>query len=278
MTRHIPVARLTAIAAVVVGAIVVMRGAGNPHWRTIKPGIEFTTFRGEPWCKRGSAEIAVLRIDPARARLRVHHYSRVKGSLPPDIVEWQRRTGAVAVFNAGQYYADYSYMGLLVSDGDTVSRKPHPKFMAALVASDEPGAFAAHVVDLQLDSAQAGSRRWSEVAQSFMLFDRTGEIRVRKGDHVANRTAVAEDRAGRLLVVTTEGGYTLSDFARLLQASPFELSHAMAMDGGYEAKLLVSAGRFQYASFGRWERGQSPPDQPGALVPLPAVVSVGETP
>ena len=57
----------------------------------------------------------MLKLDPGHARVRVHYFSRDSGGRPLNIVEWQRRTGALAVFNAGQYYADYSYMGLLVS-------------------------------------------------------------------------------------------------------------------------------------------------------------------
>jgi uncharacterized protein YigE (DUF2233 family) len=47
----------------------------------------------------------------------VRHYSRLEERKPLTIVEWQEKVGALAVFNAGQYYPDYSYMGLLVSDG-----------------------------------------------------------------------------------------------------------------------------------------------------------------
>jgi hypothetical protein len=272
--RHIPVARLTAVAAVAVGVLVLLRGTTGPRWRTLRPGIEFATLRGTPWCRRGSSEIAVLKLDPGRARVRVHHFTRETGERPFNIVEWQRRTGALAVFNAGQYYADYSYMGLLVSGGDTLSRTPHDRFKAMLVASSGPGPPRARVLDLDRDSVRARAAGWSDVAQSFMLFDRAGTVRVRRSDLVANRTAVGEDGAGRLYVLTSEGGYTLADFAEVLKSAPLGLSQAMAMDGGYEAEMCVSAGRFRYASFGRWDAAHDDPDAPGARVPLPAVISV----
>jgi hypothetical protein len=66
----------------------------------------------------------------------------------------------------------------------------------------------------------------------------------------------------------------LWDFARLLQRAPLGLTHAMSMDGGYEAELCVSAGGFHYASFGRWKGAGDAPEAPGAIVPLPAVVVV----
>ncbi|HYM82064.1 MAG TPA: phosphodiester glycosidase family protein [Candidatus Limnocylindria bacterium] len=269
----LPVGRLAALVAVAGIAYTVARGTNELHWRALAPGVEFTTVRGEPFCRRGSSDIAVLRLDPRRVVLQMLHATREPGHQPLTIVEWQRRTGAFAVFNAGQYYPDYSYMGLLVCDGEVVSRRLHPNFKAALVAAPVSGASVARVLDLEHDPIDPKAPGWKQVAQSFMLFGRDGETRVRKSDQVANRTIVAEDRRGRLLVITSEGGYTLWDFAELLKRSPLQLTHAMSMDGGYEAELCVAAKGFRYASFGRW-KSEDDESAPGAQVPLPAVVAV----
>ena len=272
--RSAPVARIAALLAVIVAILVIARGAGGPRWRTLRPGAEFTTFRGDRWCKRGPADVAALRLDPARVRLRVRHYTLMPAGRPLNIVEWIEGTRSLAVFNAGQFYEDLSYMGLLVCDGRIVSGVLHPGFKAALVAAPDSGGPSARVLDLtevRLDPAHPG---WREVAQSFMLFDRTGAVRIRRSDRVANRTVVGEDHHGRIVVITSEGAYTLSDFATMLQSLPLDLSHAMCMDGGYEAELCVSADKFRYASFGRWERDGDASDSPGATTPLPAVVTV----
>ena len=265
-----------AIALLGLSVLLVFRGGSRARWSPIGEGIEFTTFRGDPWCRRGSSEIAALRLDPARVRLRVLHYTRQPDRMPLSIVEWQRRTRALAVFNAGQYYPDLSYMGLLVSDGEAISARLHPRFKAALVASPGEGGLAAHVLDLDRHPLNPKSPGWRQVAQSFMLFDGQGAPRIRKTDLVANRTVVGEDRRGRLVVITSEGSYTLWDFARLLQRAPLGLTHAMSMDGGYEAELCVSVGGFHYASFGHWGGTGDASDAPGANVVLPAVVVVQE--
>lgn len=265
---------LLVLAGLSLFALSLVRNAGGPRWRTLHEGMEFTTLRGDPYCRTGSSEIAVLRLDPASVRLRVHHYSREAGGVPLSIVEWQQRTRALAVFNAGQYYPDHSYMGLLVSDGVRISKRLHPEFKGALVASPVDGAADARVLDLERDPLDPKAPGWREVAQSFMLFDQQGRVRIRKSDLVANRTVVAQDGKGRLLVITSEGGYTLWDFARLLQETPIGLSHAMSMDGGYEAELCISTPPFHYASFGPWKGAGDAPDAPGARVPLPAVIAV----
>jgi hypothetical protein len=172
------------------------------------------------------------------------------------------------VFNAGQFYPDFRYMGVLVCGGDTVSAHPHAEFQAALVADSG----RAHVFDLA--RVPLGTPpQWSDVAQSFMLFDRAGGVRVRRSTRIANRTVVGEDERGWIVICVSEGAYTLAEFAEVLRGAPLALTHAMSMDGGLESELVVSAGNFRYASFGDWPLEREP-SAPGAVVPLPAVITV----
>jgi hypothetical protein len=106
-----------------------------------------------------------------------------------------------------------------------------------------------------------------------MLFDRAGDTRVRRSDRIANRTVVGVDEHGWLVVCVSEGAYTLSDFAEVLTRSPLKLTHAMSMDGGLEAELVVKAPGLRYASFGDWPKDRDP-TAPGALVPLPTVITL----
>ncbi len=274
LPRHVPVGRLALVAAAAVGLAVLVRPPGRPVWREAAPGLEFALMDGGHWCRRGSANVAVLRLDPARVTLRVCHCLQREDPRPLDIVGWQRATGAVAVFNAGQYYPDLSYMGLLVSGGKTLSGRLHPTFQAALVAEREPRGGGVRVLDLQRHPLDPAAPGWREVAQSFMLIDESGVIRVRKSDKVANRTVVAEDRHGHLLVVVSEGGYTLWDFADMLKRLPLEVDHAMSMDGGDEAQLVLRTPDLRYASFGRWERDGDEAAAATASTPLPAVIEV----
>lgn len=270
-----------ALIAFIIGALIATHGSRGLKWRTVEGGLEFAAIQGEPYCRRGPSQIGVLRIDPQRYQLRVRHFSQLGLSEPPDIIAWRERTDALAAFNAGQYYPDHAYMGLLVSDGEILSERLHPDFKAALVAepvgrstrSAATGERAARVLDLESDPLDTRSPEWREVAQSFMLFDRHGRVRVKKSDRIANRTVVAEDRRGRLLVITTEGGYTLWELAQLLREGPLEPTLAMCMDGGAEAKMVVKREAFAYASFGPW-RGEEAPKVQDSVVPLPAVVTV----
>jgi uncharacterized protein YigE (DUF2233 family) len=254
----------------VVAVFALWRNTRALHWRAAGAGAEFTTFSGEPLCRMGSSEVAVLRLDPARVRVRARYYDRMRPARLLSILEWQRTTGALAVFNAGQFYPDFHYMGVLVCGGDTVSSRQHLGFQAALVARDG----RATVLDLA-DNALARQGAWSDVAQSFMLFGRDGGVRVKRTDRIANRTAVGVDERGWLVVCVSEGAYTLADFAQVLRRAPLRLTHAMSMDGGLEANLVVKAPGLRYASFGDWSTDHEP-TAPGAVVPLPAVITLEE--
>ena len=91
MSRRLVLFGLT-IALLCIAILAVVRQGGRPRWSSLGDGIEFATLRGDPWCRRGSSEIAVLRLDPARVRLRVLHYTLEPDHTPLSIVEWQRRT------------------------------------------------------------------------------------------------------------------------------------------------------------------------------------------
>jgi hypothetical protein len=258
----------------IVSTFVLWRGTRAPRWREVVPGLEFAIFRGDPYCRRGSAALAVMRLDPERIRLRVHHYTQAKDTEPPDVVQWQRRTRAIAVFNAGQFYPDYGYMGLLASGGRWLSRQPHMGYHGVLVADRHGPGVGGKVLDLTAIPTAPESLAWNEIAQSFMLFDSAGTLRVRRSERIANRTIVGEDRLGRLVVVVTEGAYTLADIAFVLQNSTLRLRHAMSMDGGRESELVVAHRGFRYASFGQWKSTDEHPTAPAARVPLPAVITV----
>jgi uncharacterized protein YigE (DUF2233 family) len=254
-------------------------------WRQLAPGLEFARWpiprydsaSGQGYCHLGEPYVAVLRIEPNSWRFEVLHYSLNGDRAEPLTIEkWQEQTSGAIVFNAGQYYPDLSYMGLLRNGDQEFGARLHPQWQALFVAEpSRKGVRHARVIDLKYDQFRLGATPYTRIAQSFMLFDHTGRKRVKKGNWVANRTGVAEDRKGRILVFVTEGGLTLWDFARLLQNSGLNLVKAMSMDGGYESELAVHTRSFDYVSYGQWETNDyGDISLPGIHMPLPAVIAL----
>lgn len=190
----------------------------------------------------GVAPLVAIEIDPDRYRFSVHYYEEDGFSDPLDIRQWQERTGHDLVFNAGLFRENYAYLGLLYGNGRSLGSKRHPTWLGLFVA--EPGedrSRRARVLDLTFDIFDEAEPSYREVAQSLMLLDRTGKIRVRQTGKRAHQTLVAEKSDGHLLVLKTTEAVSLYAIGACLRDTFPSLRQVMAMDGGSSSDVAVSS-------------------------------------
>src|SRR5436309_12524237 len=116
------------IAALLLAALPAAQPAGPapdlPRWKRLAPGLEFRMMAGGAACRRGSERVAVARIDTTRWR--IEPFSCAEGPTagePLDIDSWRKRTGATILFNAGQYDAARTPMGLFVKEGKNLGSR-----------------------------------------------------------------------------------------------------------------------------------------------------------
>jgi hypothetical protein len=203
-------------------------------------GLSISTWNPQAQCPDVAPLIAV-EIDPNRYRFTVHYYQQ-DGLLDPlDIRQWQERTGHDLVFNAGLFRGDYAYLGLLYGNGRSLGGKRHSTWMGLFVAEPaEDRSSRAQVMDLTFDTFDEQHVPYREVAQSLMLLDRTGKIRVRKTGKRAHQTLVAEQDDGHLLVLKTTEEVSLHALGECLRDAYPSLRQVMAMDGGSSSDIAVS--------------------------------------
>jgi uncharacterized protein YigE (DUF2233 family) len=239
------------------------------------PGLEWIRWDGRSYCRVGDPTIGVMVVDPRKFRFQVFHYSQEGKDSPLTIDAWLEHSCALAVFNAGQYYPDYSYMGLLIQSGQTIQGRLHHSFEALFAAEPSNNRLPrARILDLAMDPFDPERPHYRQIAQSFMLLDRLGNLRVQQSAKVANRTIVAEGREGRIWVFVTQGGYTLWEFAEMLKSGPFPIRQAMAMDGGYESQMLIKVGSFSYDNLDGGDASTTLIPGPIIRKPLPTVIGV----
>lgn len=248
-------------------------GAG-PEEKLVKlqrlaPGLEFGFLDNIPSVRFGSPRVALLRVDPKHYRFEVLAAPAGDTGLPAD--RWREKNGAVAVFNAGQYTPERVYLGLLVQGGKVLSRMVPQQDGLFLAEPKDDALPLARVIDQRYTAYDQVSSPYRQAAQSLMLADRFGQVRVRRSPKVAHRTAVAQDDRGRILVLVSEGGHTLWEFAHALLASGLGLREVMSMDGGPESQLDLKVGKFAYQQFGR---PSDAPDLPWPRSKLPAALAV----
>jgi len=187
------------------------------------------------------APLVAVEIDPDRYRFTVHYYQQDGFSDPLDIRQWQEQTGHDLVFNAGLFRENYAYLGLLYGNGRSLGSKRHATWLGLFVA--EPSADRsrrARVLDLTFDTFDERQPSYREVAQSLMLLDRTGKVRVLQTGKRAHQTLVAEQSNGHLLVLKTTEAVSLHALGECLRDAFPSLRQVMAMDGGSSSDVAVS--------------------------------------
>jgi uncharacterized protein YigE (DUF2233 family) len=223
--------------------------------------------------------LLMIEIDPERFRFSVHQFRDAGLAAPPTITDWQRQTGGYVLFNAGLFREDYSYLGLLMTEGRSLGSKRHHSWQGVFAAEPtEPAQRKARVFDLAFDPFPAESRQFSyrEAAQSLMLLDRTGKPRVRPTGKRAHQTIVAEDAVGRILVLKSAGPAPLYGLAECLRDALPNIRQAMAMDGGSSSDIIASPELLSLVP----DRGKKPEwrslleGQATHHIGLPAVIAV----
>lgn len=246
-------------------------------WDRLLDGVEASMWTPGARCRDEVSPVYVVRADPDKVRFAAYHFRDERLDEPLTIQEWHRRTKAAVLFNAGLFRENYAYLGLLFKNGRSLGSKRHPQWLGLFVAEPvDPGLRKARVLDLAVDPFVETQPAYREAAQSLMLLDRTGRLRVRQSGKRAYQTVVGEDGEGRILVMKTAEATGLWALADCLRRDYPAVRQAMAMDGGSSSDVLVGAELLAQAG----QRGSPRSWEPlaeggrGAHIPLPAVIGL----
>jgi uncharacterized protein YigE (DUF2233 family) len=209
-------------------------------WERLTTGMQVALWNPIEACPQVPG-LLMLHVDPERFRFSVYQFRDEGLRAPLSIHEWQQRTDAYVLFNAGLFREDYSYLGVLLKEGRSLGGKKHHSWQGLFAAEPTDGTLRkARVLDLAFDGFAEEAPLYREAAQSLMLFDRTGKLRVRDSGRRAFQTVVAEDGGGAILVIKTVDIVSLHHLADCLHRQMPSLQQAMAMDGGASSDVIAS--------------------------------------
>jgi uncharacterized protein YigE (DUF2233 family) len=215
--------------------------AEPPVWEPLAPGLGIAVWSPGDRCDNEVPALYLVKVDPERVRFAIYHYRDERLTTPPTIQDWRRRTQALVLLNAGLFREDYSYLGLLFKNGRPLGSKRHPQWQGLFVAEpEEAGQRKARILDLAVDGFNERRPPYREAAQSLMLLDRTGRVRVRNTGKQAHQTVVAEQMDGQIVLIKSAGVVALHPLAECLRSAYPAMRQAMAMDGGSSSGMLVS--------------------------------------
>lgn len=118
-------------------------------------------------------------------------------------------------------------------------------FVAEPVASTSR---MARVLDLSVDAFDEQQPSYQEAAQSLMLLDRTGKVRVRQTGKRAQQTILAELGNGHMLLLKSTDTVSLHAVGQCVRDTFPAVRQAMAMDGGSSSDVVLSTATTQITS------------------------------
>lgn len=211
--------------------------------------------------KRGELvdRVSAIKIDPEKNKIKVTTGYRSPNNYELyTIDEWCDITGALACFNSAQYSSDPYAMpvAMVLSEGRVIGPRYNKKSKGMLVSEPTKDSLPnADLLDYDFDYFNPDNPQYYYGVQHWpILLDRNGKIRVKSTDWQANRTVVAKDNDGKILAMTSEGGFfTLHNFGKFLKDSGLDIITAMNLDGGYEAEMCIKTNRLNYVTYGQYE-------------------------
>lgn len=246
-------------------------------WDRLLDGVAAAVWAPGPRCRDEVPPVYVVRADPDKVRFATYHFRDERLAEPLTLLEWHQRTKAAVLFNAGLFRENYAYLGLLLKDGRSLGGKRHPQWLGLFVAEPvDQGQRRARVLDLAVDAFAETQPAYREAAQSLMLLDRTGKLRVRQSGKRAYQTVVGEDGEGHILVMKTAEPAGLWALADCLRTDYPAVRQAMAMDGGSSSDLLIGAELLVPTDHRGGPRSWAPVVEggKGEHIPLPAVIGL----
>lgn len=214
-------------------------------WIAATQGVEVRTLTVTGIVPDVATPIYAVRLDPLLVRLRVEYAP----DTPQPLRTWVDAHRPLVAVNGGFFTADNRATALIVSNGE-VHGASYTGFGGMLATSSDGRVWIQALRDEPYNPAVS----LDQAIQSFpMLIYPGGAVaRITDNGQRARRTAVAIDRAGRvLLIVCPTAAFSLQALATWLAASDMEIDCALNLDGGSSSGLFVHAGdiRWQIDSF-----------------------------
>jgi uncharacterized protein YigE (DUF2233 family) len=210
--------------------------APDSDWLAGPSGIELRRLRLDEAPEQPALPVTIVRIDPARARLRVAYAP----DKPLPLRMWFAAHKPLAIINGGFFHEDYQTAALLISDG-AASGASYEGFGGMLAIA--PGGEVS--IQPLRDQPYDPGEELAQAMQSFPMLVFPGGEAAQPDDNGerARRSALAIDRSGRLLLIASPAsGFSLRGLAEWLSQSDLDIDRALNLDGGSSTGLFVRDG------------------------------------
>ena len=215
---------------------------GGEAWQVLEPGLELGLFdsRSAGAADEERADLVVLRVDPVRWQLKVLACGPDEAVPNLDSWDWCRRHGLVAAINAGMYQADHrTHVGYFKVQGEVINGGINDYLSVAAMDPLDPADPPFRIFDLDEHRLAEVAARYGTVVQNLRLIKRSAENRWQPSPERWREAALAEDGAGRCLLIYCDRRMSMYEFNELLMQLPLDLVAAQHLEGSGPAKLWI---------------------------------------
>lgn len=211
--------------------------AQDPNWSVLQPGLERRVIPVYDGQNQQVETVHVWRLDQKYFRMDVAYQA-----TPRSLQSWQEETKAAIVVNGGYYSVEnerYFPNGLTIVNGEAFGRSFDG--FGGMLAISESNAELRWLIQ----RPHSANEPLRAALQSFpILVEPGGQLGFgpeRENNVPARRTAIAQDKNGRILfIVAPQGHFTLHQFSAYLTESDLDLDIAINLDGGGSTGILVA--------------------------------------
>jgi len=223
-------------------------------WQKLSDGLELGFFRSPQPSETGDSMIRVLRIEPARYKLRLLNASASENGRPLSAKEWCRQNGLVAAINASMYQADLKASVSLMRTKSHINNPRLSKDMAILAFDrNSPGVPPVKIIDRQCEDFKTWGKKYKTLIQSIRMISCEGENVWAQQDQKWSTAAIAVDYLGRLLFIHVGSPYSTHDLIDILQELPLIIDRTMYVEGGPQAQLYINIGTHEHEFVGSYK-------------------------
>ena len=211
-------------------------------WTILLPGLELGEFVSAR-AQGGDGRIRILRIDPARWRLRLFNASAPSEGQPLTAREWATRHHLAAAINASMYQLDMRSSVSLMRTPGHVNNPRLSKDRAVLAFDPLDAALPrAQIIDRECQDLDALGPAYGTLVQSIRMISCRGANVWAPQPRAFSTAAIGVDAKGRVLFIHARAPHATHDLIDALLGLPIGIKGAIYAEGGREAQMFVRAG------------------------------------
>jgi hypothetical protein len=250
-------------------------GQADEQWKSLIIGVEYGTLQVKPLPEIGDGIIHIVRIDPAKAKLKLFLASE-QDHKSRTTAQWSNEFNLVSAINAGMYQKDLiTNVGYLRNGSHIQNKRWNSQYKSALAFDPKTdGIPPAILIDLDEPDAIKSLSDYKAVVQNLRLLKGSGVNVWASQDKKWSEAAIGMDGDGRVLFLFCRSPLAMRAFNEVINSSGLGVIRMMHMEGGPLAGLSIRTPVITLDVAGIHETMLQADDANQAQWPIPNIIGV----